>query len=94
MLQDFCNQGYARGQCPHFPAQGNAPDAARFSVVRDRDNLVRIGWALEKDHHHFQHGTLEYCHEKSVFTVSYEDELIQCQAQAYLNSYLRRKYCH
>ena len=45
--REFCNYGYARGHCEHFPAD-SAGDAVRFSVIAAEP--VRLVYILEKDH--------------------------------------------
>lgn len=82
--------GYARGRCARFP-EGNGPDAVRFSVSRHCDGRVRIFWVRERDHHPFDHGTLEYSIAERVFTEAPADDAVPGQARAYIESYLRRK---
>lgn len=49
--RELCNSGYARGLCPHFPADAPA-DAVRFSVVMNNGHSGAGGLIciLEKDH--------------------------------------------
>lgn len=34
IVRDLCNFGYARGRCPHHPAESEQPDAVRFHAGR------------------------------------------------------------
>ena len=89
-LDPLCNLGYARGSCPRFP-DGGGPDAVRFSVSHDGGASVGLYFVMERDHHPFAHGPLEYSRAGGRFTAPIESELLARQAQAYVESYLRRK---
>src|SRR5580698_3348897 len=58
-LLSHCNMGYARGCCARFPA-GDGPDAARFTIAADGPGTLRIYYVLERDHHPWSHGALEF----------------------------------
>jgi len=88
-MQQLCNLGYAREKCPRFP--GDGADAVRFSISRDQDGIIGIYWVVEKDHLPFAHGPLEYSREAACFIPPHIDDRVAQQAQAYINSYLRRK---
>jgi len=83
-----CNIGYARGQCPRFPDTAG-PDAVRFTIAHDDSAGVRLYYVMERDHHPFAHGPLEYSFAGGFQTPP--DELLQRQALAYVESYRRRK---
>jgi hypothetical protein len=85
-----CSFGYARGRCARFPDAPGA-DAVRFSVGSHRDGLVRIRYALERDHLPFEHGTLDFSLAASAFLEPHPRETVARQARAYLESYFRRK---
>lgn len=51
-LYDFCNTGYARGLCSHFPVDAEA-DAVRFSEHRGK-----LLFVLERDHSPVRHGEI------------------------------------
>jgi hypothetical protein len=85
-LRISCNIGYARGDCPHFPA-GDGPDAVRFSVAGGSPGVVEITWVVERDHHPLQHGRLE-CRAQPGEAAP-EDPVAR-QAAAYAVSYFRR----
>jgi len=84
-----CNLGYARGCCPHFPA-GDGPDAARFTIAADGVETVRVYYVLERDHHPWAHGPLEYSRSSDSFAGESVGESTLTLARAYIASYLRR----
>jgi hypothetical protein len=90
MLGQLCNLGYARGTCARFPS-GEGPDAVRFTVSRDEGASLRIYYVLERDHHPFAHGALDYSVAGGVFVSPPAGETMSRQAQAYVESYLRRE---
>jgi len=89
-LRDLCNQGYARGSCGEFPRESD-PDAIRFGIARDSGGIVRIVFVVESNHLPHEHGAVEYSRESGQFVQAPAEEIPRKQAQAYLESYLRRK---
>ena len=89
-LPMMCNLGYARGQCDRFPAT-DGPDAVRFTISHDQGSTVRVYYVLERDHHPFAHGALEYSRALRTFVPSSAGHAVIRQAEAYVASYLRRK---
>ena len=89
-VTELCNMGYARGKCSRFPEEG-APDAARFMIALDEHQLIRIQYAVERDHHPHAHGMLEYTRTGGALAGSTVDALLESQALAYVASYLRRR---
>jgi hypothetical protein len=85
-----CNLGYARGECARFPA-GEGPDAVRFTISGHEGTAIRIYYVVECDHHPFAHGRLEYSPAAAGFLAPPETAILARQAQAYVESYLRRK---
>jgi hypothetical protein len=89
-LGSLCNLGYARGTCARFPP-GDGPDAVRFAVSGDVCShpgaSVPLYYVIERDHHPFAHGPLEH----TSAGVQVASLLLAHQAQAYVQSYLRRK---
>jgi len=83
-----CNLGYARGQCPRFPEDAG-PDAVRFTVTGADDRRLLLYYVVERDHHPFAHGPLEYSFTDGVVTPT--EALLAQQARAYAESYRRRK---
>ena len=82
--------GYARGRCPRYP-ETEARDAVRFLIGRDQDELIRIDYVVEHDHHPYSHGTLEYGRVLGSFTGAVESPVLARQALSYVISYLRRR---
>lgn len=89
-LRQCCNPGYARQRCPHFPSAAG-PDAHRFSVVSDSGGLLRLFYVAEQAHTPLAHGTIEYSTDRGQFVNGGAAPLLLRQAQAYIESYLRRK---
>jgi hypothetical protein len=85
-LFPLCNLGYARGNCARFP-RDDGPDAVRFTVSSDNGATVHLYYVIERDHHPFAHGPLEH----TSAGVQGAGPLLARQAQAYVQSYLRRK---
>ena len=85
-----CNLGYARGECARFP-EGEGPDAVRFTVSSHESTAIGIYYVVEREHHPFAHGRLEYSLTGAVFLAPPESATLARQAQAYVESYLRRK---
>ena len=90
LLDPFCNLGYARGHCAHFPAH-HGPDAVRFTIVSDDGAALRLYYVLERDHRPFAHGPLEFSVAQNELTTPAEGELTAAQARAYAASYLCRR---
>jgi len=82
--------GYARGRCPRYP-QADDGDAVRFLIARDQDELIRIEYAVERDHHPYAHGAFEYSRALGGFAGSSGNALLARQALAFVTSYLRRR---
>jgi hypothetical protein len=79
-VREICNFGYGRGRCEQFPAESSV-DAIRFHVANDAGELIEIQYVLEKDCWPGEHGTVRM---SACATL-------QRQADAYLESYLRRR---
>jgi hypothetical protein len=90
VLRGLCNSGYARRGCSRFPA-GDGPDAVRFAIWRDDGASIWVRFAIERDHHPFEHGTLEYARGSASFQAPPASGLLERQARAYIESYVRRK---
>jgi hypothetical protein len=89
-LRPLCNLGYARGNCACFP-EGDGPDAVRFTIFRDEGSAIGIWYVVERDHHPFAHGRLEYSAEAAAFAEPPASAILARQAQAYAESYRRVK---
>jgi hypothetical protein len=91
ILDSLCWFGYARGRCRHFPEQDAGPDAVRFVVRRDNGVSLDLYYVLERDHHPFAHGRLGYSVEGRRLIGTTGSEAFESQAEAYVDSYLRRR---
>jgi hypothetical protein len=89
-LRSLCNLGYARGACSRFP-EGDGPDAVRFTISGDDGATLRLYYVVERNHHPFAHGPLTYSRALAAFTDPPANQTLGVQAQAYVESYLRRK---
>ncbi len=89
-LRELCNRGYPRKRCPRFPS-GEGPDMVRFSVTGDRDGVLTIYYVIEKDGSPMEHGEIEYVIETRQFRANLTGGMLERQAQAYAESYVRRK---
>ena len=86
----FCNLGYASHGCARFP-RADGPDAVRFAMRGDDGLLLRIYYAVERDHHPWAHGTLEYSLAGDRVAESPAGGDLRHQAESYARSYLRRR---
>jgi len=85
-----CNMGYARCRCPRFPKDEGA-DAIRFTISRHEAGVLRIYYVIERDHHPFEQGPLEYSLSGRALLDPPASATLARQAEAYAESYLRRK---
>lgn len=91
VLWPLCHLGYARGQCPRFPAEDGGADAVRFTIRGGDERVVRLYYVLERDHHPLAHGSLEYSLSRAALANAPANPILCRQAEAYVASYLRRK---
>ena len=89
-LRPLCNLGYARGNCPRFPP-GDGPDAVRFTISCDDGATLGIYYVVERDHRPFAHGRMDYSLAGGILAPPPPSEIVARQAQAYAESYRRRK---
>jgi hypothetical protein len=88
-LLSLCNMGYARGCCAKFP-EGDGPDAARFTIAASKPETVSVYYVLERDHHPWAHGPLEFSRTGDAGGDRSAGEPALRLARAYVQSYLRR----
>ena len=91
LLRPLCHLGYARGTCLRFPSSDPGADAVRFTLSLDDGRSLHLYYVLERDHHPFAHGPLEYSIETGALVQAAPDDVVTRQAEAYAASYLRRK---
>ncbi len=89
VLTEGCNRGYSRGACDRFPA-GSTIDAVRFHVAGTTVDTFQIQYVLERDGWPAADGVLIYSRVEQRFPDAHNDPVLQRQAEAFLESYLRR----
>ena len=87
-LREGCNLGYARA-CPRLPRQRSS-DAVRFSLARDRDQILSVQFVREIAHAPGEHGMLEFDAAAGRWSSAHADARIQKMAECYVDSYLHR----
>jgi len=87
-MREVCNLGYGRNRCEQFP-EASPADAVRFHVNEDTGTLIRIQYIFERDCWPGDHGLLECSSGCDVPEAP--NQILQRQAQAFLESYLRRR---
>jgi len=85
----LCNLGYARQECSRFPA-GSPVDQTRFAVADETPPTLLIRVVQEGGCRPLGSVTLEFDADRQVWTTTHGDPIIQRQAEAYLEAYLRR----
>jgi len=90
-LRPLCSFGYARGRCDRFPQDDTGPDAVRFTISSDDGASIGLYYVMERDHHPFAHGPLQYSLAANRLLQPPSDETFARQAEAYVQSYLRRR---
>lgn len=88
-LKSNCNLGYARN-CPRLPVERPA-DAVRFSVLRDRDGQIAIGYVAELNYLPREHGSLQYDSLLKRWLSLHPEERVQALAECFLQSYLEKR---
>lgn len=90
-VRRLCQLGYARDNCSRFPENDAGADAVRFTISRDDGQLLHLHYVLERDHHPYAHGSLEYQIGSARLVRAPQNEIVRRQAEAYITSYLRQK---
>jgi len=89
MLQRLCNSVM---RVEHAPASHPATVPTRCALrSRGPGRFLRIYYVLERDHHPYAHGPLEYSVAAGAFLNPLAGETLSRQAEAYVESYFRRK---
>ncbi len=84
-----CNVGYAR-TCSRLPAQRNA-DAVRFVLGEDRDGILRVLFACERDYLPVGHGELLYDTARGSWLQPHGDPRVQRMAECYVQAQRERR---
>ena len=89
VMRSTCNSGYARGRCDRFPGDARA-DAVRFHVTSDESDAIRLEYIFEKACWPLDHGEFQYSVSRQSLSSTVASEILARQAEAFLESYLRR----
>ena len=89
-LRTTCNVGYGRGRCECFPPDAES-DAVRFHVEQDHGETIRILYVFESFCRPLRHGWFEYSVVARALTDAGGNALLDAQAVAFVESYLRRR---
>lgn len=84
-----CNVGYAR-DCAILPPNRQA-DAVRFAIGEERDGLLHIRFAYEREYLPAGHGELLYQIASREWQSSHLDACLQKMADCYVESQLARR---
>jgi len=91
-LKTACNLGYAQG-CPRLPVKRHA-DAIRFALGEERDGLVQIRFACEREYLPAAHGDLIYETATRRWQTTHSDACLVRMAECYIEARLQgRKQC-
>ena len=88
-LKRGCNLGYAKS-CSRLPADRYA-DAVRFSIGEERDGLLYVRYACERNHAPVAHGELIYDIGAVIWIETHPDARLQRMAECYLQSQRARR---
>ena len=89
LLGRACNGGYGRAVCDRFPIDA-CGDAVRFHLSGSEGRTLRVQYVIEKDCWPATHGVLTYCESEGRFMDLHANAVLQRQAEAFVESYLRR----
>ena len=79
-MREVCNLGVGRHGCDQFPA-ASTTDAVRFHIAKEEGALIHIQYVFEKDCWPVEHGD----------AASLTNETLRRQADAFVESYLKRR---
>jgi hypothetical protein len=88
-LKTACNMGYA-GTCARLPQERHA-DAVRFALGEERDGLLRVRFAYERQHLPAGHGELIYETAAHRWRTSHANACLLRMAECYIESQLARR---
>jgi hypothetical protein len=81
-LKSGCNLGYAKS-CNRLPAERRA-DAVRFALAEERDGILRLLFACEREYLPSSHGELLYDSASGSWLRVHEDPRVQRMAECYV----------
>jgi hypothetical protein len=88
-LKSGCNLGYAK-TCRRLPAERQA-DAVRFALGEERDGILRVLFAFEREYLPAGHGDLLYDAERESWLQQHEDARLQRMAECYVQAHRARR---
>ncbi len=88
-LKSGCNLGYAKA-CSRLPAERHA-DAVRFALGEERDRILRVQFAFEREHLPAGHGELLYDTASGSWLQSHADARVQRMAECYVQAQRARR---
>lgn len=89
-LKSGCNLGYARS-CGRLPAERDA-DAVRFSLGEERDGILRVLFACEREYLPADHGELLYNAASGSWLHPHDDARLQRMAECYVQAQRARRH--
>jgi hypothetical protein len=88
-LSSGCNLGYAK-TCTRLPADRDA-DAVRFALGEERNGLLHVLFACERNYLPASHGELLYDKVNGAWTTKHEKACVQRMAECYVQAQLERR---
>lgn len=88
-LKSGCNLGYAK-TCNRLPAERHA-DAVRFALGEERDGVLRVLFACERDYLPASHGELLYNAASGTWLHAHHDPRVQRMAECYVQAQKARR---
>jgi hypothetical protein len=85
----FCNRGYAKGNCPNFPSDYPV-SAVQFNVIARADTNLSIAIIEEQDHWPLKWRTIEFHSADGSLCPEIEDVCTRAQAIYFCRTYLAR----
>jgi hypothetical protein len=88
-LKSSCNLGYAK-TCFRLPSERHA-DAVRFALGEEREGILRVLFACERDHQPAGHGELLYQIAGASWPQRHGDARVQRMAECYVAAQRSRR---
>src|SRR6516164_5262689 len=88
-LKTGCNLGYAR-RCARLPAERHA-DAVRFALGEERDGVLKVRYACEREYLPVSHGELVYEVVAASWQTTHFNGCLQRMAECYVEVQMQRR---
>jgi hypothetical protein len=88
-LKTGCNLGYAKS-CSRLPEERHA-DAVRFVLGEERDGVLRVLFACERNFLPATHGVLLFDPAKGSWPQQHDDARVQRMAECYVQTQMERR---